>query len=263
MDNKKKAILAVSFGTCYEQSRKEDIGGIEQALQEAFPEYEVRRAFTSQMIINKLKREKGLNIDNVTEAVKRLITDNISQVIVQPTHVIAGEEYEKMIEQVKPFEDQLKKVVYGAPLLKSEEDYRELAHILSETEIEDTEKKTALVLMGHGSEHAANHSYEKLETILHQTGNEHCLIGTVEAMPDLEEAVRKVKKSGASKVVLLPLMIVAGDHANNDMAGDEEGSWKRRFEEEGFETECRVTGLGRLKDIKQMFVRHAKEAMEA
>lgn len=260
-DAAKKALLVVSFGTSYNESRDATIGAVEEAITAAYPDYDVRRAFTSQIIIDKLRERDGLEIDNVQEAMERLIADGVEEVVVQPTHVMNGYEHDEMMEAIAPYEDKFDSIKYGLPLLNSDEDYAEVVSIITEETAKYNQEGTAIVFMGHGTEHAANSTYAKLQQNLTDGGHANYFIGTVEAEPSLEDVMEQVKASAASKVVLLPLMIVAGDHANNDMAGDEEDSWKTAFKEEGFEVDCVIKGLGEYAGIQKMFVEHAGAAI--
>ncbi len=255
-----KAILVVSFGTSHHQTRKDTIEAIEQAIAAAYPERIIRRAFTSGMIIRKLKGE-GVVIDDVAAAMESLIAEGVTDLIVQPTHVMDGFEYEKMKDQMEPYRGRFAQIKLGAPLLDSDEDYAQVADILASETKEHDKEDTAIVWMGHGTEHPANIAYRKLEQYCRQAGYQRHFIGTVEAEPDLDEVAAAVKAyPGIKKVVLLPLMIVAGDHAVNDMAGDEEDSWKTVFEEAGYEVECVLKGMGQYPAVRQIFVRHTKEA---
>ncbi len=260
-DPNKKALLVVSFGTSYNESRALTIEAIEKVIADAYPDYEMRRAFTSQTIIDKLKDRDGLEIDNVEQALERLIADGIGTLAVQPTHVMSGFEYDEMIAAIKPYESKFTSVSYGLPLLTSDADYQEVVSILQEEIAPYNVEGTAIVFMGHGTHHEANATYAKLQQAVSGSGMDNCLIGTVEAEPSLEDVMAAVEQSGAKKVVLLPFMIVAGDHANNDMAGDEEGSWKTAFKGEGYEVECVIKGLGEYKGIQKMFVEHAGDAI--
>lgn len=256
-----KVLLVVSFGTSYNDNRELSIGGIEAALQAAYPEYEVRRAFTSQIIIDKLNERDGLQIDNVTEAMDRLVADGVKEVIIQPTHVMSGYEYDDVVAEVTPYADQFESFKIGKTLLTTDADYDELISIITEETSAYNTDGTAIVFMGHGTEHNANATYAKLQQMVTDAGYDNYFIGTVEATPSLDDVIALVQESGASKVVLLPLMIVAGDHANNDMAGDEEDSWKSAFEAEGFEVECVLEGLGQYAGIQTMIVNHAGETI--
>lgn len=259
MTTQKKAVLAVSFGTSYEASRKAAIESIEAALAEAFPDAKLYRAWTSKMIIRKLKDRDGLSIDTVSEAMERMISDGITDVIVQPTHVMNGIENDTMIAEVQKYADSFASVRIGTPLLTSEADCKEAAEIIRQ-EFSELGERDALVLMGHGSDHYANTVYAALNYRFRDMGCPHIFLGTVEAYPDLDSILRGVRASGAERVVLAPFMIVAGDHATNDLAGDDADSWLSRFKAEGFQTEVRLKGLGEYPAIREMIVRHAKEA---
>ena len=260
-DTSDKVLLVVSFGTSYNDNRDLSIGGVEKALQKAYPDYEVRRAFTSQIIIDKLKERDNLEIDNVTEAMDRLVADGIKEVVIQPTHVMNGYEYDDVVNEVATYKDKFESFKMGKTLLSSDEDYEEAISVITEeTKSYDTEG-TAIVFMGHGTEHEANSTYAKLQQFITDSGHSNYFIGTVEATPSLDDVVALVKESGATKVVLLPFMIVAGDHANNDMAGDEDDSWKATFESEGFETETVLKGLGQYEGIQNLIVKHAGETI--
>ncbi len=260
----KKVILVVSFGTSYNKSRAATIGAIEAAITRAFTGFEVRRAFTSQIIINKLKNRDNEQIDRVGEAMNRLMADGVKTLVVQPTHMMNGFEYDDMVEIVTSFKDKFDTLSIGAPLLSSDADYAELAGILMAETAPYNADKTAVVFMGHGTEHPANAAYAKLNGVvkaMDNTKNYH--IGTVEAEPTLEDIMAEVAQGDIAKVVLLPLMIVAGDHANNDMAGDEEDSWKARFKGAGYEVACVLKGLGEYAGIQKMFVAHTQDAIDA
>lgn len=260
-DTAGKVLLVVSFGTSYNDNRDLSIGGVEKALQDAYPDYEVRRAFTSQIIIDKLKDRDNLVIDNVAEAMDRLVADGVKEVVIQPTHVMSGFEYDDVVNEVSAYADKFDSFKIGKTLLISDADYDEvIAAITEATKAYDTDG-TAIVFMGHGTEHEANATYANLQEAVAKAGYDNYFIGTVEAEPTLEEVIALVKDYGAAKVVLLPLMIVAGDHANNDMASDEEGSWKTEFEAAGFEVECVIEGLGQYPAIQQLIVKHAGETI--
>jgi sirohydrochlorin cobaltochelatase len=246
----------VSFGTSYNDNRDLSIGGIEAALQKAYPDYEVRRAFTSQIIIDKLKERDGLEIDNVTESMERLVADGVKEVVIQPTHIMGGFEYDDVIAEIEPFKSKFDSFKIGPALLSADPDFEAVAKVLADETKNLANGETAIVYMGHGTEHGANDVYAKLQQTLTSLGYDNYFVGTVEAEPTLEEVVAAVKSSGASKVVLAPLMIVAGDHANNDMAGDEDDSWKSVFESEGFEVECVLKGIGQYKGVQDLIVKH-------
>ncbi len=254
-------LLVVSFGTSYSNNRNLTIGAIETALATAYPCYEVRRAFTSGIIIDKLKTRDGLEIDNVTEAMNRLVADGVKDAVVQPTHVMSGYEYDDAISEVTAYKYQFSSLKVGLPLLSSDEDYDKVISIVTEETVSYNTEGTAMVFMGHGTEHAANATYTKLQQKLTGAGYANYFVGTVEATPSVGDVLKLVKGSGAKKVVLLPLMIVAGDHANNDMAGDGDDSWKSVFESAGFEVKCLMQGLGQYAGIRQMYVGHVGAAL--
>ena len=257
----KPVILVVSFGTSYNDTRDKTIGAIENKIAETYPDYEVRRAFTSQIIIDKLKERDNLEIDNVEEALDRLVSDGVKTLVVQPTHLMSGYEYDDLAAAVEEYKDKFDSVAFGTPLLTSEEDFDAVAAALPEITKDYNQDGTAVVFMGHGTEHESNAVYEKLQGKLTDAGLDNYYIGTVEATPSLDDMVAAAKDGGYSKVVLEPLMVVAGDHANNDMAGDEDDSWKSVFEKEGFEVECVLSGLGEFSEIQDIYAAHVGDAI--
>jgi sirohydrochlorin cobaltochelatase len=258
----KPVLLVVSFGTSFNDSREKTIGAIERALAGAYPDYEQRRAFTSQIIINKLQKRDGIKIDNVKDAMKRLVSDGVKEVVVQPTHVMSGEEYDSVISEVKPFEKKFTRISYGQPLLITDADYDEVIDAIVAETAGYADDHTAVVFMGHGTEHEANATYARLSQRINARGISRYYIGTVEASPTMEDVMEEINKNGGiTRVVLSPLMIVAGDHANNDMAGDEPDSWKTILEAQGYEVIPVLKGLGEYPGIQKIFVRHAGEAI--
>lgn len=259
----KTAILAVSFGTSYNDSREVTIGAIEQAIADAFPACEVRRAFTSQVIINKLKQRDGIKIDNMKEALKKACEDGIERLVVQPTHLMNGLEYRALVDDLRNYGNMFKAVVLGEPLLTDEEDFKAVMEAITADTAAFDDGSTAICFMGHGTEAESNAVYERLQKILREAGYKNYFIGTVEARPTLDDLVTTVKKSGTyKKAVLKPLMVVAGDHANNDMARDGDGSWKRTFEEAGYEVQCIMEGLGQMEAIRKIYVKHVKDSLD-
>lgn len=250
--------MVVSFGTSHMDTMDKTIGAIERQIQSAFPGYAVYRAFTSQMIIRKLKKTKGLIIGTVGETMEQMRRDGVESVFVQPTHIIHGIEYDNMVAAVHAKEILFAKVRVGKPLLSSVEDYKMSIHAVMEQMTLGEDE--ALVLMGHGTQHHANAAYPTLEYTFHILGYHHVLVGTVEGFPDLQNVMDKLEIAGVSKVTLMPFMVVAGDHAKNDMAGEED-SWKRKLEDAGYEVEPVVKGLGELEGIRKLFVKHLEEAM--
>lgn len=259
---KDQAIMVVSFGTSYNDSRDITIGAVENAIAEAFPEYDVRRAFTSQIIIDKLEERDGLEIDNVTEALDRAIEDGVKTLIVQPTHLMDGYEYNDVFDEVAEYADQFEKVVIADPLLTSDEDFKQVVSAITKATEEYDDGETAICFMGHGTEADSNEVYAKLQDVLTEEGYDNYFIGTVEATPSLDDVLAAVGEGNYKKAVLEPLMVVAGDHANNDMAGDEEDSWKTAFENAGYEVECLIKGLGEMESIQQIYVAHTQAAIE-
>lgn len=258
----KPVILVVSFGTSYADTRELTIGAIEKKIQAEFPGYEVRRAFTSQIIIDKLLKRDKLEIDNVKAAMERLVKDGVKELVVQPTHVMNGEEYDEMMEQISEYKDKFASFKVGRPLLTSSDDYKQLVEEVM-AEMPKLGEKEGLVLMGHGTAHFANAAYAALDYVFKDMGHDRVFIGTVEGYPTFDEVLKQVEKAGLSKIYLAPLMIVAGDHANNDMAGDEEDSWKVMFKAKGFEVEPIIRGIGEFVGVQEHFIRHVKDAIEA
>lgn len=258
--SKKQAILAVSFGTSHKETREKTIEAIEQQMRESFPLYEVRRAFTSGMIMKVLEKRDQIHIDNVPQAMDKLVRDGFVNVILQPTHIINGEEYDKMNNQAQAFRKHFHKLSIGKPLLTASRDYEEVCEAVFK-QFPDLKEDEALVLMGHGTGHFADAAYAALDYRFKAMGHDHVFVGTVEGYPGLSDLLPLVKKHGPKKVFLLPLMVVAGDHAANDMAGDEEDTWKSVFEKEGYEVECILKGLGEFPEIRDIYIRHTLQAI--
>ncbi len=256
-----KVLLAVSFGTSFKDTRDKTIGAVEAALQKAYPDYEVRRAFTSKIIIGILAKREGIEIDDVDQAMKRLAADGVKEVIVQPTHVMTGFEYNDVAEKAASYQTMFERLVISNPLLVEDADYKSMVTVLSEETKAYDKEDTAVVFMGHGTEHEANAVYVKLQEAFAHAGHSNYIIGTVEAKPSLDDVIVTAKKLGVKKLVLFPLMLVAGDHANNDMAGDKEDSWKNVLTKEGFEVQCVLRGMGEYEGIRQMFISHAAAAI--
>ena len=259
-----QVILVVSFGTSYNESRDLTIGAIENAIAEEFPEYEVRRAFTSQIIIDKLAERDGLVIDNVEEALERAVADGIKTLVVQPTHLMNGYEYTDLADALADYEEQFETVVLAEPLLTSDADFAAVADAITSRTADYDDGETAICFMGHGTEAASNVVYPQLQDVLTENGYDNYFIGTVEAEPSLDDVLAAVGENhDYTKVVLMPLMVVSGDHATNDMAGDEEDSWKSCFAAEGYEVECILEGLGQNADIQQIYVSHTQDAIDS
>ena len=255
-------LLVVSFGTSYNDSRRLTIGAIETALAEAFPDWSVRRAFTSQIIIDRVRERDGVEIDNVKAALDRAVDNGVKTLVVQPTHLMDGLEYTDLVDELAQYTDAFEHIAVGAPLLTSDGDFQAVADAITQATAQYDDGDTAICFMGHGTEAESNRIYGEMQQVLEAAGHDLYYVGTVEAEPTLEDVLAGVKDSGAHRVVLQPLMIVAGDHANNDMAGDEEGSWKRAFQDAGYEVECVLKGLGELEAIQQLFAAHAQAAMD-
>ncbi len=277
-------LLVVSFGTSFNDSRAEDIGGIEKALIEANPDWSVRRAFTAQIIINHVQARDGEKIDNVDQALDRAVANGVKNLVVQPTHLMHGAEYDELVEALDNYKDKFETVTVAEPLLGEvgsdatvvNADKAKVAEAITAEAVKTAgfdsldaakEDGTAFVFMGHGTSHTAKVSYSQMAAQMSELGYENVFIGTVEGEPEetaCEAVIEAVKEAGYTKVVLRPLMVVAGDHANNDMAGDDEDSWKSMFNASGaFESvDCQIAGLGGIEAIQQIYVDHTKAAME-
>lgn len=256
-DTTKKAVLAVSFGTSHNDTREVTIDAIEKDMQAAFPEYPLYRAWTSKMIINKVNKRDNVHIDTVKEAMERMRADGITDVLVQPTHVINGIENDIMKEEALSYREDFHSISFGDPLLTSEQDNREVIEAVA-AEFSHLKEDEVLVLMGHGTTHYANSVYAALDYTFKDKGHKNIFLGTVEAYPSMESIMKLVKEYDPSKVVLAPFMIVAGDHAKNDMAGDDPESWYSQFKNAGYEVESVIKGLGEYPGIRKILVNHLK-----
>lgn len=260
MDRGKKVILVVSFGTSYRETREKTIGAIEHEIAAAWPDWEVRRAFTSSMILRVLRERDGIHIDNVTEAMERLVADGVKTLAVQPTHIINGEEYEKMMCQLSPYAERFETFRVGRPLLTSASDYeRVISAVMGETHVGGED---ALVLMGHGTEHHVDAAYAALDYRFKDMGHENVFVGTVEGYPSIEQVQKQLSGYPAKRLILMPFMIVAGDHAVNDMAGDEEDSWKNIFASQGYKITCILKGLGEMQAVRDIYLDHVRLALK-
>ncbi|NEX00831.1 Cobalamin biosynthesis protein CbiK, Co2+ chelatase [Pseudobutyrivibrio sp. NOR37] len=277
-------ILVVSFGTSFNTSRVQDIGGIEKAVAEANPDWSVRRAFTSQIIINHIQARDDEKIDNVEQALDRAVANGVKNLVVQPTHLMHGAEYDDLVEAVEAYADNFDSVEIAEPLLgevgadaaETNSDKETVAkavvdQAVSETEYDSldaaAEEGVAFVFMGHGTSHTAKVTYSQMQTQMNDLGYDNVFIGTVEGEPEetsCENIIAAVKDAGYTKVVIRPLMVVAGDHANNDMAGDEDDSWKSMFLADGsFESvECQIAGLGEIEAVQKVYVAHTADAIK-
>ena len=280
-----KELLVVSFGTSFNDSRVADIKSIEDALQEANPDWSVRRAFTAQIIINHIQARDGEKIDNMEQALERAVANGVKNLVVQPTHLMHGAEYDEMMEMVDSYRDKFESVAIAEPLLGEvgsdatviNADKEAVAKAITAEAVKTAgfdsldaaaEDGTAFVFMGHGTSHTAKVSYTQMQSQMEALGYKNVFIGTVEGEPEetaCENVIEAVKAAGYTKVVLRPLMVVAGDHANNDMAGDDEDSWKSQFEASGeFDSvDCQIAGLGEVADIQQLYVAHTKAAVDS
>ena len=257
-----KELLVLSFGTSYNDSRRLTIGAIEGALEKAFPDYSVRRGFTANIIIDHVNRRDKILIDDVDKALQRAIDNKVKTLVVQPTHLMNGLEYNDLLKQVGDKADAFDKVVFGKPLLTSDDDFKRVEKAITDWTKEYDDGKTAICFMGHGTEAESNAVYQKMQDLLTADGFKNYFVGTVEAAPSVDDVLKQVKAGDYKRVILEPLMVVAGDHANNDMAGDEEDSWKSKFEREGFEVTCLIRGLGENEDIRKLYVEHAQAAID-
>ncbi len=259
---KRPVILVASFGTTFNSSRSITIGAIESTLAETFPDHEIRRAFTSNNIRRILRERDGINVDGIPQALEKLAEEGVKDVVIMPTHMMEGDEYNnKIAAEAEKFKARFESLKVGHALLTTDADYDLLIDILRRTADARDAAATALVFMGHGTGHSANEAYSRLQRTINARGIKNMFIGTVEATPTVEDVVEMVRKSGAKEVILSPLMIVAGDHATNDMAGDDPDSWKSIFEKAGFAVRCRITGLGSIYGIQKMIADHCRETM--
>ena len=278
-------ILVVSFGTSFNDSRAADIGGVEKALQAAYPDWSVRRAFTAQIIINHVQARDDEKIDNMDQALERAVDNGVKNLVVQPTHLMHGAEYDELTEAVENYKDKFESVKIAEPLLGEvgadetaiNEDKAAVAEAITAEAVKTAgfdsldaakEDGTAFVFMGHGTSHTAKISYSQMQAQMENLGYENVFIGTVEGEPEdtaCEAVIEKLKNAGYKKVILRPLMVVAGDHANNDMAGDDDDSWKSQFEASGaFDSiDTQIAGLGEIDAIQQLYVAHTQAAIDA
>ena len=276
-------LLVVSFGTSFNDSRVADIKGIEDALQAAYPDWSVRRAFTAQIIINHIQARDGEKIDNMTQALDRAVANGVKNLVVQPTHLMHGAEYDEMCEAIEAYKDQFESVSIAEPMLGEvgsdatviNADKEAVAKAITATAVSEAgfesleaakDAGTAFVFMGHGTAHVAKVTYSQMQTQMQNLGYENVFIGTVEGEPEetaCEAVIEAVKAAGYTNVVLRPLMVVAGDHANNDMAGSDDDSWKTMFEAAGFTVDCQIHGLGEIADVQALYVAHTKAAIDA
>ena len=278
-------LLVVSFGTSFNDSRAEDVKGIEDALAEAYPDWSVRRAFTAQIIINHVEARDDEVIDNMQQALDRAVENGVKNLVVQPTHLMHGAEYDEMTDAINGYKDKFESVAIAEPMLGEvgddatviNDDKKAVAQAITDEACKEVgfdsmdaaaEAGTAFVFMGHGTSHTANITYDQMQTQMENLGFKNAFIGTVEGEPEdtaCDKVIEKVKEAGYKNVVLRPLMVVAGDHANNDMAGDDEDSWKSQFVASGnFENvDTQIAGLGRIEAVEQLYVDHTKAAIDS
>jgi cobalamin biosynthesis Co2+ chelatase CbiK len=258
---KKKAILVVSFGTTHKDTREKTISVMKREIENEFLDYKVYEAWTSSMIRNIVLKEENLKIKSVKEAMQQMLQEGITQVVIQPTHVINGVENDSMKEDADAFQKQFDKIIFGTPLLTAEKDFTDICEILKAAFL-NIPKDEAVVFMGHGTTHYANSAYAALEYECKDRGFLNFFMGTVEAYPDLEAVLRRLETFQPKRVHVAPFMIVAGDHAKNDLAGDKKDSWKNVLKEYGYETNIILKGLGEYEAIREVFIRHIKESLE-
>ncbi len=278
-------LLVVSFGTSFNDSRAEDVKGIEDALAEAYPDWSVRRAFTAQIIINHVEARDDEVIDNMQQALDRAVENGVKNLVVQPTHLMHGAEYDEMTEAINGYKDKFESVAIAEPMLGEvgddatviNDDKKAVAQAITDAACKEAgfdsmdaaaEAGTAFVFMGHGTSHTANVTYDQMQTQMENLGFKNAFIGTVEGKPEdtaCDKVIEKVKEAGYKNVVLRPLMVVAGDHANNDMAGDDEDSWKSQFVASGNfdKVDCQIEGLGRVEAVEKLYVEHTKAAIDS
>ena len=278
-------LLVVSFGTSFNDSRAEDVKGIEDALAAAYPDWSVRRAFTAQIIINHVQARDGEAIDNMQQALDRAVANGVKNLVVQPTHLMHGAEYDEMTEAINEYKDKFESVAIAEPMLGEvgddatviNDDKKAVAQAITDEACKvagfddmkaAADAGTAFVFMGHGTSHTANVTYDQMQTQMDDLGFTNAFIGTVEGEPEdtaCDKVIEKVKEAGFKNVILRPLMVVAGDHANNDMAGDDEDSWKSQFVASGdFDSvDCQIEGLGRIAAVEDLYVAHTKAAIDS
>ncbi len=257
----KKAILVVSYGTSCSDTIEKTIGAIENAIAAAFPDYDVRRAFTSGIIIKKLKERGGIEIDNVTGALEGLAADGYSTVIVQPTHVMNGSEYSRIIRLCAPYKGRFETICLGKPMLTSAEDHEKAVKAAAAETPDMTAENTAVIFVGHGTEHFANAAYAALANRFQTDGYKNTFVVTVKAYPDRADIMTRLARSGVSRVVLLPFMIAAGRHAVKDIYSDREGSWYTELAKAGYEVTVIKKGLGEYKGMQKLFADHVQASI--
>ena len=256
-------LLVLSFGTSFNDSRRLTIGAIEDQLEKSFPDYSVRRGFTANIVIDHVAKRDGEKIDDIDESLKRAVDNGVKNLVVQPTHLMNGLEYEELKGDIAQYSDAFDKIAIGQPLLSSDDDFSGVENAIVDWTKDYDDGETAIVFMGHGTSADSNGVYQKMQDLLTKDGHTNYFVGTVEATPSLDDVMAAVKKGNYKRVVLEPLMVVAGEHANNDMAGDDKDSWKSQFEAAGYQVECLLRGLGENETIRQIYVEHAQAAIDS
>lgn len=261
--SERNVILVVSFGTASAESRRLNIDAVEQAIGEAAGEsWSIQRCFTSRTIINIIAKKEGIKTDSIAEALEKAAAEGVKNLVVQPTHLMKGLEFDKLCRVLADYADSFEKTSVGDPLLTSEEDFDRVAEALINASTVYEDGSTALVFMGHGTEAAANSIYDKMQSVLSSKGKADYFVGTVEAEPSLDDVIRAVGDGNYKRVVIRPLMLVAGNHAVKDMASPEDpASWYSRFSAEGYETVCIIEGLGQLPEVRAICADHAHRAI--
>lgn len=256
-------LLVLSFGTSFNDSRRLTIGAIEDQLEKSFPDYSVRRGFTANIVIDHVAKRDGEKIDDIDASLKRAVDNGVKNLVVQPTHLMNGLEYEELKGDIAQYSDAFDKIAIGQPLLSSDDDFSRVENAIVDWTKDYDDGETAIVFMGHGTSADSNGVYQKMQDLLTKDGHTNYFVGTVEATPSLDDVMAAVKKGNYKRVVLEPMMVVAGDHANNDMAGDDKDSWKSQFEAAGYQVECLLRGLGENETIRQIYVEHAQAAIDS
>ena len=258
----KKGILVASFGTTFREAREKSITPIEQMIASAYPEYKLYRAFTSGIVRGRILEKEGIVIHSVSQALKHMQADGVEEALIQPTHIIPGVEYDKILSAAEAFQNSFSNIRIGKPLLWEKEDFTKMAAILNRHyHFSGHNCQEAFVLMGHGTSHPANSAYQTFQTTLQQQGLSHVLLPTVEGKPDFAQILELLRKSSYQKVTLLPFMLVAGDHVNNDLFGEEEQSWKNQLLSAGYEVEGQTAGLGEIPAVRELFLSHFRDML--
>lgn len=257
----KKALLVVSFGTSFIENRVAAIDATEEKIGNAFQNYDRFNAFTSQIIIDVYKERDNIEFLNVSQAIEDIYKKGYGEVLVVPTLIINGEEYDQMNDELEPFKDKFEKITVSKALLTSVEDYEKVVNSLV-AELPAIDSKTAVVFLGHGTHHHANSAYPALDYVFKHMGFSNMYVGTVEGSPEFDTVAKDIDDQGYENILLMPLMLVSGDHTYNDMAGDEADSWKVMFKTKGYNVDYIIKGMGEFESIQNIFIKHAKDALE-